>query len=486
MNIESYSKAEIIQLYIEQEIQYKEQIQQLQFELAQLKRAIFGHKTERFVSDAGDGQLDIFTKEQSVKEISPTIQVASHEKKKRQPKRKKLPEHLERNVVVLEPAVETQGMRQIGIKITEKLEVVPAKLYVHQIKRPTYVDAQGQIHIAEMPSVPFPKSIAGSSLAAKVAVDKYVDHLPLYRQSQIYARDQVELPRSTLNNIIAKGYHLLNPLYKKLVEKILEQDYLMADESSIRVLNKNSEKGSTKGCMLVIASPVSKMACMQYIKTKEKQNIYNALKNVQGHLQVDGNVTYEELAKLGVITLMHCMAHARRYFDKAKEYDEQRANIGLQYIQNLYRIERQIKELSTEEKYEKRQKLAVAILDEFKSWLEENLVMKEPKNPIQKAVRYTLKRWQGLIEYTNHGHLQIDNNLIERQIRPLALGRKNYLFAGAHSGANYAALYYSLFATCRLNGIEPFKWLSYVFDNIQDYPVNKIVDLLPTEKFTFR
>jgi len=482
VNIAAHTKAELIQLYQDQAIK----IQQLEFELAQLKRAIFGKKSERFESNAGDGQLDIFTQEQVEQQSAPTVLVAAHKKKKSQPKRKKLPEHLDRQVQVIEPAVDAEGMRHIGDQITEKLEVIPAKLFVRQICRPKYIDQDNQIHIAPMPSEPFPKSIAGSSLAAKIAVDKYVDHLPLYRQSKIYGRDQIDLSRSTLNNIIAQGYKLLHPLYENLLKKIWQQNYLMADESSMRVLNKNSEKGSTKGCMLVIVAPVQKMVSMQYIKTKEKKNIHNALRNIRGHLQVDGNVSYEDLAQLGVITLLHCMAHARRYFDKAKDYDEQRANIGLQYIQNLYQVERNIKELTTEQKYKKRQELSVPILDKFKAWLEENLVNKEPPNPLRSAIRYTLKRWNGLSEYTRHGHLNIDNNLIERQIRPLALGRKNYMFAGAHIGAEYAALYYSLFATCQLNGIEPFKWLNYVFKNIQNHPINKIEALLPTAGFEFK
>lgn len=489
MDYSTLTKSALTEIIQQRDLENKEQARQieyLKFELEQLKRALFGSKSERFVSSGQDGQLDIFNKEKTAQDSVETVTVAAHQKKKKKPKRKKLPEHLERETFVVEPEVDTTTMRCIGEEVTEKLEVIPAKLYVREIKRPKYIDQSQKIHIAEMPSEPFPKSIAGASLAAKIAVDKYVDHLPLYRQSKIYGRDQIELARSTLNNIIANGHRLLKPLYEKLHAIIQEQQYVMADESSIRVLNKDNEKGSLKGCMLVMAAPEKKLVLMQYIKTKEKKNIYNALKDIKGHLQVDGNVSYEELAQVGVLTLMHCMAHARRYFEKALDYDQQKAAVGMNFIKALYQIEREIKERPVEQKKETRIKKAIPILNKFKIWLEENLALKDPPNPIQKAIRYVLKRWQGLTEYTTHGHLKIDNNLIERQIRPLALGRKNYLFAGAHSGAEYAAMFYSFFATCQLNGIDPFKWLTYVYQNIQEHSIKQIEDLLPLEGFSYK
>jgi len=484
VNYSGLNKEEYVQLL---EIQQRK-IQHLEFELKQLKRAIFGSKSERFVGNSSNGhpgQLNLFEGESKEPEPFEKIVVPEHEKRKQKPKRKKLAEHLAREVEVIEPEADTAKMRCIGKQITEKLEAVPTTLFVREIQRLKYIDQQGKIHIAAMPNEPFPKSIAGPSFAAKIAVDKYIDHLPLYRQSKIYAREQIDLSRSTLNNIIARGNRLLQPLYEAIKRNLLLQQYLTADESSIRVLNKNTEKGSIKGCMLVMASPTKKLVIFQYIKTKEKANILAALNGMEGHLQVDGNTSYEELGKSPKITLLYCMAHGRRYFEKALEYDRQKAEWALSCIKALYQIERRIKELSIAEKLKIRQEKSVPLLNKFKEWLEKHLALNEPTNPIQKAIRYFLKRWNGFIEYAHHGHLSIDNNLIERQIRPLALGRKNYLFAGAHTGAHYAALYYSLFATCQLNGIEPFKWLNYVFSKIQEHPINRIDELIPHEGFTF-
>ena len=457
----------------------------LEFELEQLKRALFGSKSERFISNAGDGQLNLFTNEPQEETPVETTTVASHTKKKQKPKRKKLPAHLERRVEIIEPEIDTTDMRYIGEEVTEKLEVVPAKLFVRQMKRPKYVDKVGKIYIAPVPSEPFPKCIAGASLAAQVLISKFVDSLPLYRQAKIFKRSDIDLPTSTLNDIVARTFRLLLPLLIAHEKIILEQEYIMADESSIRVLTKNNEKGSIKGCMLIIAAPILNLVLMKYIKTKEKDNIVNSLKSILGHLQADGYTVYEALGKLDAIILMHCMAHARRKFEKALDYHKEKAEIALNFIAQLYAIERKIKEFSVDEKYQIRQEQAIPILNKYKQWLEGNLADKKPMNPMQRAIRYTLKRWSGLTEYTKNGNFQIDTNYLEREVRPLALGRKNYLFAGSHNGAHYAALFYSLFATCRLNGIEPFKWLTYVLEKIQDHPINKIEELLPHPGFSY-
>ena len=255
-------------------------IQFIAFELEQLKRAIFGSKSERFIPAVSPDQLQMFATDQpspvemEIKQREELVKVK--QKHKTKPVRQKLPGHLRREEQIIEPPVDVSSMRCIGQEVTERLEMTPAQCYVRKIVRPKYVDSQGQIHIATLPGEAFPKCIAGTSVAAQVAVQKYVDHLPLYRQSKIYARQQIDLSRSTLNAIIKRGATLIKPVYEALHQKIMSSDYLMADESSLRVLTKDHPEGSIKGCMLVKVAPQEKLAFLQYIKTKEKRNIYQS------------------------------------------------------------------------------------------------------------------------------------------------------------------------------------------------------------------
>ena len=267
-------------------------IQYLEFELAQIKRAIFGSKSERFKPAASPEQLQMFGSEHNAvaqgKEQDGAADTKKTVKKKKKPVRQKLPAHLKREETIIEPQGNIAEMRCIGQQVSEKLEMTPIQFYVRTIVRPKYVDAQGQIHIADLPGDPFPKCIAGASVAAHVAVSKYMDHLPLYRQNQIYARQDIDLARSTLNGIIRRGSELIRSIYERLNQKALASDYLQADESSLKVLTKDHPDGYIKGCMLIKVAPEEKIAVMEYIRTKEKINLHHSLKGFKGYLQVDG------------------------------------------------------------------------------------------------------------------------------------------------------------------------------------------------------
>ena len=485
MDYNTLSKEDFIQL-----LEQKDRtIQYLKYELEQLKRAIYGSKSERFIPEVSAEQIDIFGHPPpvEVEEVSPRRAVPVPPKKKKTPVRQKLSPQLKREEQIIEPEVDLTNLRCIGEQVSEKLEVRPVQFYVRKIVRPKYVDEQGNIHIADLPSDPFPKCIAGASVGAQIAVNKYVDHLPLYRQSKIFARQDINLPRSTLNGIIRRGSALLTSLYKKLHQKAMASDYLQADESSLKVLTKDHPDGNIKGCMLVKVAVEEKIAVLEYIRTKEKINLYSSLKTFRGHLQVDGNISYEQLGQLDSIELMHCLVHSRRYFEKALDYHQQKASYVLTLIQELYGIERQAKEqkLDPATVHELRQTQSIPILEKLKEWLEDHAHPDEPTDPLNRAARYMLKRWDGLIKYTSNGKLRPDNNLIENTIRPLALGRKNYLFAGSHQGAEYAAVFYSLFATCKLNGLDPLKWMTDVYQRIQDHPINRIEELLPLKEYQF-
>ena len=478
MDLEQKSKEELIQI-----------IGHLTFELDQLKRAVFGSKSERFVPSSASGQGNLFSKssEETTEVPEPQEQVVRKVKKSRnKPVRQKIPAHLPRIETVIEPDLDVSQMKPLGVEVSEKLELEPARFYVRKTVRPKYIDEDSQIHIAPLKD-PFPKCMAGSSVVAHVAVQKYVDHLPLYRQSKIFKREQIDLPRSTLSGMIKRTARLLEPLYEVLNKQVMASDYVQADESSLPVLTTDKPGSAMKGCMLAKVSPEEKLVSFDYIKTKEKPNILQSLQDFKGYLQVDGNVSYQPKGEEEEVELMHCLVHSRRKFEQALVYDEKRSGYVLEQIKKLYLLERDGREanLTTQQIQEKRQKEAIPILQDLKEWLENNYDDEEPSNPFKRAVRYMLIRWNGLIKYTTKGHLRPDNNLIENQIRPLALGRKNYLFAGSHQGAEYAAIFYSLFATCRLHDLDPKAWLQDVLNRIGDHHVNKLVELLPTEQYQF-
>ena len=235
------------------------------------------------------------------------------------------------------------------------------------------------------------------------------------------------------------------------------------------------------GYQWVYRTPVERLALFRYHKGRDKKAASDFLQDYSGTLQTDGYRVYQHLQTQGDITLLGCMAHARRYFEKALDNDKSRAEYALGIFQQLYAIERKARERNvdcqTRQRY--RQIYATPILDKMEGWLKENINVTLPKSLIGKAIAYTLNLWKNLKRYVEDGRFEIDNNLVENTIRPLALVRKNYLFAGSHKAAQRAAMFYSLFATCKINGVEPLEWLTHVLNVIPDYKANKLIELLP-------
>ena len=464
----------------------------LEYELAELKRLIFGSKSERFISmDASQTSLFDQRSTESTEEEYENINYR-RKKSKGQPKRSELPAHLPRTEEIIEPEDLPEGSVKIGEEITEQLEYAPGKVYVKRVIRPKYALPHKEgVVIAQMPSQTLPKSMAGSSLLAYLLVSKFIDHLPFYRQVQIFKREGVILSESTVNGWLKAVCELLEPLYDKLKQELLRQDYLQADESPIKVLAEDKPKSTHTGYHWVYHSPEEKLAVFDYRKSRSANGPKEFLEHFSGHLQTDGYTAYNNLREChpesiegnqsDTITLIGCMAHARRYFEKALDNDKSRAEYGLKLIQQLYAIERQAKkdESSEEQLLEVRTQKAIPLLDEFKIWLDKTILEVTPKSPIGKAVAYTLNLWPRLIRYTEQARFLPDNNLIENLIRPLALGRKNYLFAGSHNGARRAAMIYSFFATCKLNQVNPFEWLNNTLQVIPDHKANRLDELLP-------
>lgn len=464
----------------------EETVAGLSQQLTELKRMIFGSKSERFIPNQ-DGQLGLFseleeitsTEEPNISEI--TYRRTASEKEKTKPTRAILPAHLPRVEEIIEPENRDKESKKIGEEITEILEYNPAKLFVRRIVRPKYKSSKG-ISIGELPSsLPLPKSNAGASLLAHIMVSKYVDHLPFYRQIQIFKRQDFILSSSTIGGWFNSTAKLLEPLYDILQKEVLDTDYLQADESPIGVQDSHKQGTLHTGYQWVYRNPIKRLVLFKYHHSRERKTAEHVLENFTGHLQTDGYAAYKNLQTKGNITLLGCMAHARRYFEKAKDNDLQKSEYALMGIQKLYAIERKCKDrlVSDDIRYRYRQIYALPILSDFEKWLNDNLNQVLPKSAIGKAISYTLKIWENLKRYTVDGRFEIDNNLIENTIRPLALGRKNYLFAGSHKAASNIAMMYSFFATCKINDVEPLQWLTYVLENILEHKANKLIEFLP-------
>jgi transposase len=463
------------------------QIALLKHELAELKRLIYGSKSERFVpTDPRQGILFELAQEQAVQE--PVQQISytrSRKEEKKKPLRLELPAHLPRIDQVIEPEGLPQGARKIGEAITEVLDYEPANVHVLRIIRPKYLiasnDEQTQIVIANLPTMPIPKGNAGPGILAHILISKFVDHLPFYRQVQIFKRQDLAIAESTLGGWFNASCRLLEPLYDTLKKKILSSAYLLGDETPIAVLTKDKPGSTHKGYHWVYQDPINKLVLFDYQPGRGREGPDELLKDFQGYLQTDGYTAYDNLKNKDKIIQLACMAHARRKFEHARDNDPQRAEKALLMFGKLYDVEREAREknLQTEEIRLLRQERSVPVLKVMESWLREEIIQVLPASAIGKAFAYTLKLWPRLVRYIDDGRLHIDNNMVENSIRPVALGRKNYLFAGSHDAARQAAMLYSLLATCKINNVEPFSWLKQTLQVIPDHPANKLYKLLP-------
>jgi len=463
----------------------------LQFRVDQLNRLLYGSKRERFVKNEDENQMtlpfDVPEETQPEKQQETITYIRTKTKRINHPGRMALPSHLPVEEIIIEPEEDTTGMKCIGREVTDQLELVPAKLFIKRYIRPKYIkpeDEETLTHtgvIAPLPVFPIEKGIAGPGLLAQVIIDKFVDHLPIYRQIERFKREGIKISSSTINGWQESVSNLLWPLYENLKQRVLQQGYLQVDETPIQVLDK-SKKGKThQGYYWIYSSPLEKTVMFDYQHGRSREGPSKLLKDFKGYFQTDGYVVYDFIGKRKGITHLNCMAHARREFEKALPYDNEKAGYAMDMFQKLYAIEQEAKDknLSPEERYKLRLEKSLPLLNELSKWMVETWKTSLPKSPIGKAVAYCLPRWDKLINYLHDGSLEIDNNLAENAIRPIALGRKNYLFAGSHRGAERAAMFYSFFGTCKKNNVNPFEWLKKVLEIIPEYKVNKLHELLP-------
>jgi transposase len=468
------------------------QIESFRAELNVLKKMIFGSKHERFIpSLQNDPQLSLDIKAESTasvsvisaKQVSYTrTNVAVEQKPLQHPGRMKLPESLRREQIIIEPLEDITDCKKMGEEITEILEYEPGELYVKQYKRIKYAKpGNSGVVIGKLPSRPIEKAMAGASLLTQIVIDKYVDHLPLYRQMQRFERSGVKLSYSTLTDWVSDTCKLIVPLFDALKREVLQSNYLHADETPIKVMDKDKKGETHRGYYWVYQNSINKIVFFDYQEGRGREGPMEILQYFKGYLQTDGYVGYDVFDKKEGITQIHCMAHARRMFNDALDNDQAVAAHAMGEIQKLYAIERNCKQqnLSFDSIRTVRQQQAVPILAELGKWMKEQYIHAIPKSSIGKALAYSIERWEKLSLYAEDGMLNIDNNPVENSIRPVALGRKNYLFAGSHEAARRSGMLYSLLGTCKMHGIEPYQWLKDVLQKIADHPVNKVNELLP-------
>lgn len=469
----------------QENIAQKAKINSLEQQLSQLLKLINGFKSERFVSSATlPEQPTLFDIEESSKEETTQEQITYTRTKKKHPGRNELPEHLPVREIIIEPQEDIEGLVRIGEEVTETLEYTPASLVKRRTIRPKYAKPNGAgIIIGELPSRPIEKSIAEASLLAHILVSKYVDHLPLYRQIQIFKRDfGWHASQSTFCDWVNYCCVLLEPLYNKLKQKIISSDYIQADESPIKVLDKDKIRSTHQGYQWVYHSPLHNLVLFNYRKGRGQQGPKEILKNYQGYLQCDGYKVYDKFGAEENITLVGCLVHARRKFFDAQENDPQRAKYALSIFTKIYTREKQLKEKAGDNlviKQELRLKEIAPLIREIKDWIEQENLKVLPKSAIGQAMTYYLNQYHKLEALTLDARLELDNNLIENAIRPLALGRKNYLFAGSHKAAQNTAMLYSFFGSCKINNVNPREWLQYVLENIPEWNIQKLEQLLP-------
>lgn len=373
-------------------------------------------------------------------------------------------------------------LHKIGEIITEQLEMVPAKIFVKQHVRFKYAGCanQSKVITAAMPAQPIEKSWAGPGLLANVLVDKYDDHLPLHRQAERFARSGIELSRKTLCDWVMQCADRLEPLVAAMKPDLFSSEKIHTDDTPVPVLEegKNKTKTGRLWCYIGCAPPC---VIYDYTPNREQKWAENFLEKYKGYLQADAYVGYDKIYQTKKIIEVACMAHARRkFFEVAKAHNHTGLAVeALNYIKKLYKIEAKIKSLDLPVKRAVRKCEAKPILKEYKKWLLRQYKRVLPKSPLGQAIAYTLNNWIALTRYLANGLLDIDNNQAERLMRPITVGRKNWMFAGSDRGGVAAATIYSLIETCKLNNINPYDYLSDVLARLPNTLHRDIKSLLP-------
>jgi len=503
-------KAEKKNAHYEKVIKEKDLIiNKLTDQLAWYRRKFWKSSSEKYIpSDPAQRKLDfdgidILPEEETVIKASAneiiTYKRTRVEREKKQPVRMPLPEHLRREEEIIEPEGIDDLWVRIGEEVTEQLEHKPGELYVRRIIRPKYAlkkdlqlaqEASGEenqdktIKIAPLPLLPLPRSNAGASLLAELIMSKYMYHLPFHRQLAMFKLEGIKIPASTVNDWFVGCGDLLRALYYRLKEIVLESDYIQVDESTVPVIN-NEKHRAVKAYLWVVRSVMKNLVFFHYDKGSRAQRVViELLRDYMGAVQTDGYEAYSIYENKKGVLLLGCWAHARRKFNEALKEDQSGATYALEQISLLYGVESMADDqgLDYRRRAELRSRLAYPILLGFEKWIVSYMPKALPKGRMSQALTYTYSLFHRLSRYHLDGRYKIDNNLVENTIRPLALGRKNYMFCGNHDAAENAAIMYSLLGSCAALNVNPREWLTDVLIRIPNYNNNyslDLADLLP-------
>lgn len=476
----------------------------LRYELKNLKKWIHGIRSEkRYQADGPDkpalgDQLSLamdvdswgVCKINNCRKIKEHLRVVKTIEPKKRGGRQDFPEGLEEEITIVDAADIPANAKCIGHVDQRQLACDPMRWYIKVNRRLVYLVPKYEDNldykqlVAPLPPHPIDKCKVDISVLVLLTIEKFLYHLPVWRQQQRLRQYGIDLPYSTLCYFVNRTCEVLEPLWHLLLKEIVQSRLMSCDETRYRVLDNTKKKGKKShiGWMWSCFNHVQGIVCFLYQKGRGKKDISAVLQGYKGNLMTDAYVAYNKYGKQPGVNHQRCMSHARRYFLYALGNDAARANYALDnFFGPLYGIEQECKllNLDFDAITEKRQSEALPILESMRNWLETELPKTTPRTPIYKAIAYTLNNYSALAKYTEDGMLSVDNNALEGQIRRIALGRLNFMFAGSHRGGELAAIIYSFIATCKLQKIDPATWLDDVLRRIPNQPEDKLTELLP-------
>ncbi len=474
-----------------------DEVKALSLKVEQLQHQLHGHNRHRFGSKSeGLDQLNLtFEEDEAIagaasEQVQPETPSAG-DKPPRQHSRKPLPDHLDRHDEVLSPGEDCTRcggkLKTLGEDITEELEYVPGHFVVNRIVRPRKACAGCEAIVqSPLPSRPIERGRPGPGLLAHVLVSTYADHLPLYRQSQIYAREGVDLDRSTMADWVGRSTALLEPLADEIGRIVRRGNALFADGTPVKMQAPGNKKTKTARVWTYVrderpwsgSSPPC--AWYQFTIDRKGEHPVSHLAGYKGWVHADGYSGFNGLFDENKADEMACMAHVRRKFvDVFTSQGNAIAEEAIRRIAELYAVEKEVRGTSPAARVALRQARAKPIFDDLEAWLHAQLPKISGKSPLAQAIRYALGRMPKARPYLENGHLELDNNTAERAVKPVAIGRKNWMFAGSEGGGKAMAIAFTLIETAKLNNVDPQAWLTWVLEQIADHKITRLDELLP-------